>query len=52
MDKSDLVDRLDDALDEGRITQEERDSAALADVVATAVDCETGETVYVVGEVE
>ena len=50
VDKSDLADRLDDALDEGRITQDERDSAARADVVATAVDRETGETVYVVAE--
>lgn len=50
VDKSDLVDRLDTALDEGRITEEERDSVALSDVVATAVDRETGETVCVVVE--
>ena len=50
VDKSDLADRLDDALDEGRITQDERDSAALADVVATALDRESGKTVYVVAE--
>ena len=50
VDKGDLVDRLDTALDEGRITEEERDSVALSDVVATAVDRETGETVCVVVE--
>ena len=51
VDTSDLADRLDDAVDDGRIDNDERDDALGADLVCTARRPGSEETVWVVAEV-
>lgn len=46
-----LADSLDDALDEGKITQKERDDVLKADMVMKAVSKRTGKDVYLAVEI-
>ena len=49
--REDLADVLDDALDEGKITQKERDDALNADIAIKALSKQTGNNVYLAVEV-
>lgn len=51
METGPLADLLDDAVDDGRLTSEERDTILLADIVLTGRRREDGEAVYLLTEI-
>jgi hypothetical protein len=51
METGPLADMLDDAIDEGRLSNEDRDTILLADIVLTGRRREGGEAVYLLAEI-